>query len=105
MNLSRYTRAGRRLERCSVDGLVFFNHGRCSLEPHGRIPAIRLPEARGKAHAGGLWRRAMTDSNDISGVKRRSYSPPSTVKQWHLPQKAVYPSYVPFYAHQAKQCP
>jgi hypothetical protein len=47
------------------------------------------------ALAGRPWRRAMTEFSGISGVKGRSFPPPSVDKQLPLPEKGVHPSYTP----------
>jgi hypothetical protein len=44
------------------------------------------------ALAGRLWRRAMTEFSEISGVKARSFPSPSVDEQLPLPEKGVYPS-------------
>jgi hypothetical protein len=66
------------------------------LFPGGTRQDTGWPPARNGADmvlAGRLWRRAMTEFSGISGVKGRSFPPPSVDKPLPLPEKGVYPSY------------
>ena len=81
-------------KRSAADATAFVQPRMRPLEARGRVPAGRPPgTARTRRWRGRYWRRAMSEFSGISGVKGRSFPPPSVDKQLPVPEEGVYPSY------------